>query len=109
MIKKEEIEILKKTIKYHKGLLSPQEMINGVAKIDEKSVHKLIVNNYLEEVPTHKNDRLYTFYRVTEKGLLKFEPWYKKCWFNIKKYLINIFVSAITAVIILLIKIVFFE
>ncbi len=73
-------------------------MINIVAKRDKRSVHNLISNGYIEEVPTRKNDRDYIFYRATEKGLSFFDKLYKKIWFSIKGDVRNIIVSAITAI-----------
>lgn len=99
-MKDKEKEILKKLVKCPKGLLSPHEMINVIAKRDEKSLHNLISANYIEEVETHKNDQVYNFYRVTEKGLLFLDKWYKKIWFSIKGDVRNIIVSAITAMVI---------
>ncbi|NOQ68041.1 hypothetical protein GQ568_01205 [Patescibacteria group bacterium] len=95
-----EKEILKKLVEHPKGSLSPCDMINAVAKRDKRSVHNLISTGYIEEVETYKNDRVYNFYRATEKGLLFFDKWYKKIWFSIKGDIRNIIVSAITAVVI---------
>ena len=97
-MKGKEKEILKKLVEHPEGSLSPCDMINVIAKRDKRSVHNLISNGFIEEVPTHKNDRDYNFYRATEKGLLFFDKWYKKIWFSIKGDLRNIIVSAITAV-----------
>lgn len=99
-MKGKEKEILKKLVKHSKGSLSPHEMKTVIARRDERSVHNLISNGYIEEVPTRKNDRDYIFYRATEKGLLFFDKWHKKVWFSIKGDVRNIIVSAITAVVI---------
>ena len=46
-MKDKEKEILKKLVEYPKGLLSPHEMINVIAKRDEKSLHNLISADYI--------------------------------------------------------------
>jgi len=99
-MKDKEKEILKKLVVHPEGSLSPHDMINVIAKRDKRSVHNLISNGFIEEVPTHKNDRDYNFYRATDKGLLFFDKWYKRIWFSIKGDIRNIIVSAITAVVI---------
>ena len=97
-MKDKEKEILKKLVEHPEGSLSPCDMINVVARIDKKSVHSLISTGYIEEVKTYKNNKIYNFYRATEKGLLFFDKWYKKIWFSIKGDVRNIIVSAITAI-----------
>ena len=99
-MKYREREILRKLVEHPKGSLSPVNMINVIAKRDEKSVHNLIVTGYIETVETNKYGRSYNFYRATEKGLLYFDVWYKKIWFSIKGDIRNIIVSAITTVVI---------
>jgi len=99
-----EKEILQKAISHNVGLLSPVDMINGIAKRDRKSVENLVVRGYLEEVPVDKtglqgNTYTLQFYRVTEKGLNVFEPWYKKLWFMMKGDVRTIIISVITAVV----------
>lgn len=93
------------------GLLSPADLINGVAQHDRKPVENLVVRGYLEEVPQDmKGIRLGTtyslnFYRATEKGLLVFSPWYIKIWRGMKGDVRTIVISAITALITTLIAI----
>ena len=55
-MKDKEKKILKKLVEHPEGSLSPCDMINVVAKRDERSVHNLISTGYIEEVETHKND-----------------------------------------------------
>jgi len=93
------------------GLLSPADLINGIAQQDRRSVENLVVRGYLEEVPQDmKGVRLgstYTlnFYRTTEKGLLVFSPWYTRVWHGLKGDFRTIIISAITAFITSLIAI----
>ena|SRR3989338_3665325 len=87
------------------GLLSPADLINGIAQRDRKSVENLVVRGYLEEVPQDmKGIKLGTtyslnFYRATEKGLLVFSPWYSKIWHAMKGDVRTVIISAITALI----------
>lgn len=87
------------------GLLSPADLINGIAQQDCKSVENLVVKGYLEEVPQDmKGIKLGTtyslnFYRATEKGLLVFSPWYTKVWHGMKGDVRTIVISAITALV----------
>lgn len=87
------------------GLLSPDDLINGIAQQDRKSVENLVVRGYLEEVPQDmKGIKLGTtyslnFYRATEKGLLVFSPWHMKMWHGMKGDVRTIVISAITALI----------
>lgn len=87
------------------GLLSPNELINIIAKQDRKSVENLVVRNYIEEVPQDvkgiKLGSTYSenFYRATEKGLLIFSPWYTRVWCGIKGDIRTIVISAITALV----------
>lgn len=87
------------------GLLSPADLINGIAQHDRKSVENLVVKRYLEEVPQDmkgiKSETTYSlnFYRATEKGLLAFSPWYIKLWQGIKGNIPTVIISAITALI----------
>lgn len=96
----EERGILKKLVEHSKGSLSPCEMINVVARRDNRSVSNLIATGYIEEVETHKNDKVYTFYRASAKALLFFDKWYKRMWYSLKGDIRNIIVSAITAIVI---------
>lgn len=95
--------ILKGAIDHHKGSISPADMINGIAKHDEKSVEYLVAHRYLEYVPVDKpginNSGFYTlqFYRVSEKGHAVFLSWYKKLWYNLKGDIRTVFVALVTA------------
>ena len=87
------------------GLLSPADLINGIAKGNRKPIENLVVRGYLEEVPQAvkgiKLGTMYSlnFYRATEKGLLVFSPWYSKVWNLMKGDIRTIVISAITALI----------
>ena len=87
------------------GLLSPADLINGVAKQDRKPVENLVVRGYLEEVPQDmkgiKLGSTYSlnFYRATEKGLLVFAPWYQRMWHSLKGDIRTVVIAAITALI----------
>lgn len=87
------------------GLLSPADLINGIAQHDRKPVENLVVRGYIEEVPQDmKGIKLGTtyslnFYRATEKGLLIFSPWYIKAWNMMKGDVRTVVIAAITALI----------
>ncbi len=87
------------------GLLSPADLINGIAQHDRKPVENLVVRGYIEEVPQDvKGIRLgstysLNFYRATEKGLLVFSPWYIKMWHGLRGDVRTILIAAITALI----------
>ena len=93
------------------GLVSPADLINGIAQRDRRSVENLVVRGYLEEVPQDvkgiKLGSTYSlnFYRATEKGLLVFSPWYTKIWHGMKGDIRTIVISAITALVTSLIAI----
>lgn len=107
---KNEKEILKVVVG-RGGLLSPADLINGIAKQDRRSVENLVARDYIEEVPQDvKGIKLgstcsVNFYRATEKGLLVFAPWYMKIWLGIKGDIRTVFISSITALITALIAI----
>jgi hypothetical protein len=88
---KKEKEILKKAVEDPTGLLSPVDLINGIAKHDRRAVQNLISKGYIEEVtkdlpgPTLGITYPQDFYRVTDKGLIEFQPWFRRFWFNFKK------------------------
>ncbi len=89
---KKEKEILKALASDSRGLLSPGNFINDIAKKDRRSVENLIAEGYVEEVPQHKTNilgdkvitNIYDFYRATEKGIVQFEPFYQRVWFSFK-------------------------
>ena len=87
------------------GLLSPADLINGIAQRDRKSVENLVVRGYLEEVPQDmKGVRLgstysLNFYQTTEKGLLVFSPWYIRMWHGLRGDVRTIVIAAITALV----------
>jgi len=99
---KSEYEILKLVVD-RGGLLSPADLINGIAKRDRRSVENLVVKGYIEEVSqdvggvrlgsTHSVN----FYRATEKGLIEFAPWYKRIWFWVRGDVRTVIIAIITA------------
>lgn len=94
--------ILRKTVAHKGGLLSPAEMINGIAARDRASVEKLVTFGYLQEVPQDQqtiNGPNYSlnFYRVTPKGFSVLEPWPKRIWLYVQGDVRNVVVSVITA------------
>lgn len=105
-----ERKILRAVVEHHEGLLSPADLINGIAQRDNRSVENLVSKKYLEEVPRQHQGlggNYYTinFYRATEKGLLVFAPWYEKIWAGIKGDVRTVVISAITALITTLIAV----
>jgi hypothetical protein len=105
----EEKKILKEVLG-RGGLLSPADLINGIAKHNRRHVENLVVTGHLEEVPQDMhgfNNSTYSinFYRATEKGLLRFSSWYKRIWFWIKGDVKTIIIATITALITSLITI----
>ncbi len=102
-MKKETKEILKKAVDHSSGTLSPADMINGIARGDNKQVEWLVAHKYLENVPVDKpglHGGFYTlqFYRVSEEGYAVFAPWYEKVWFVLCGDIRTIIISAITAI-----------
>ena len=99
---KNEKKILKEVVD-RGGLLSPADLINGIARRDRRSVENLVVKGYIEEVPQDQGSRghNYTlnFYRATEKGLLVFSPWHARAWHVLKADLRTIVIAAITALV----------
>lgn len=93
------------------GLLSPADLINGIARQDRRVVENLVVRGYIEEVPQDmkgvKLGSTYTlnFYRATEKGLLVFSPWYTRMWHGLKGDVRTIVIATITALVTSLIAI----
>ena len=85
------------------GLLSPADLINGIAKHDRRAVENLVVKKYLKEVPqdvpgiTLGSTYSLNFYRPTEKALLIFSPWIIKMWHAMRSDIKTIIISAITA------------
>ena len=92
------------------GLLSPAELINGIAQRDRRSVENLVVKGYIEEVPQdirggHGDTYKLNFYRATNKGLLVFTPLYVRIWSVIKVDIRTVVIAAITALITTLVAI----
>lgn len=91
MIEKER-NILKKAIDSNEGLISPATMINSYAHGDQRSVEILVSRKYLERVyefkeGTHGATYSIIFYTVTEKGLIQFDHFAKRLWFNFKNHI----------------------
>lgn len=99
-----EKKILKTVVEHREGLLSPAILINSIAQKDTRSVENLVATGYLEEVPSEHpglNGGYYiiNFYRATEKALMRFAPWYKRLWFNVRGDIRIVLISTITALI----------
>ncbi|MDE2031217.1 MAG: hypothetical protein KGI58_03110 [Patescibacteria group bacterium] len=104
---RKEKDVLKLSIERKGGLYSPADMINGIASQNRQLVENLVVKGYLEEVPTQiQTGTTYNFYRVSHKGLMVFNPWYKRLWYFLKGDLRTVIVSVITALITTIITIV---
>lgn len=103
---KEEKEVLKKVRDDSGGLLSQSDLINYLPNRDTRLSHSLITSGFIEEVNRKiKATQIEaTFYRLTEKGRIIFEPFYKRLWFLIKGDIRIIIVAAITALIISIIS-----
>ena len=105
-----EKEILSQAVE-RGGLLSPADLISGIAQGDRKSVENLVAKGYLEEVAqaidTVKmgSAKSVNFYRVSAKGLMVFEPWHVRFWELIRGDTRTIIVSIITAILVTLIAI----
>ena len=109
LMKKEEKEILKKINEFPNGLLSQTDLLkisNGNTKVN----HSLIVGGFIEETKRKiKGIKLgfqeeATFYRITGKGKLVFEPFAKRTWFSIKGDIRTIIVSFVTTIITLILN-----
>lgn len=104
----QELDILKKTVEAHQGLLSPADFLNGICHRDGKSAHSLIALGLIEEVPHRVHERDYIFYRATEKGRFVFYPIYKKLWYwfkgDIRTIIVAGIISVVTTLITLLVK-----
>ena len=93
------------------GLLSPADLINGIAKQDRRSVENLVVKGYIEEVSqdvegvklgsTHSVN----FYRATEKGLIEFSPRHQRLWFWLRGDVRTVIIAIITALVTTLITV----
>lgn len=75
-------EVLKKVRDNSKGLLSQSDLINCLPDRDTRLSHSLITSGFIEEVNRRikANGQEATFYRLTQKGYLVFEPWWKRTW-----------------------------
>lgn len=98
-----EKSVLRKLINDQRGLLSPVDLINGIANHDRRVVEALVAKRYIEEVPQIIPDfnggHTVNFYRATQKAYDKFAPWYNRIWQNISSDLRTIIVSAVVALV----------
>lgn len=97
---KEEKEILTKAKSSGKGLHSPSDMISSYAGHNRGLVEDMVARGYLNIVPEviHTGKSI-NFYRITERGLIQFDPLYKRLWFYFKGDLRTILVSLLTALV----------
>ena len=81
------------------GLLSQDALFALIPNRNTKISHSLITSGYIEEVVRRiKLQQIeVTFYRITEKGLMVFEPLPKRLWFAVKGDVRTIIVSGVTA------------
>ena len=98
----EEKRILRTLIEHPKGELSPADFVNGIAKRNERAVQNLKSKGYIDTTPhqhrdLHGNYYDINFYHVTHKGIMYFDPWYKKVLFVIKDDIRTVLVSVVTA------------
>lgn len=96
---KEEKEVLKKIFESPNGLLSQDALFALIPNRNTKISHSLITSGYIEEVIRRiKLQQIEaTFYRITEKGRMVFEPLLNRLWFSLKGDIRTIIVSGITA------------
>jgi len=88
MNKKERL-ILRSVVRTKYSPLSPDTLIENIAGKDKRAIENLVIGGYIEEVPRdvagpRGTRRIINFYRATEKGLIKFKPFYKKWWYSMK-------------------------
>jgi len=95
----QEKDILKKTADSNQGLLSPAEFLNTICQNNHKAGHNLVSLGYIEEIPTIKNQRSYTFYRASAKGRSVLYPIHKKLWYLIKGDTRTIVVASVISII----------
>lgn len=93
---KAEKYFLKKVVDFHTGLLAPVDLFRHNS---DKIIHKLIAEGYIEEVPTTRNNKEYTYYRASQKGHCVFYPFHKKIWLSLKGDVRTVVVSVITSAI----------
>ena len=107
---KEEKSFLKEMVDCPSGLLSHDDLFRILGKSKNgKTIQRLIGSGYIDEVhqsfPRAGGQIDITCYRVSEKGLSVFLPWYKKSWRLVRGDVRTVLVSVITAVIISLLTI----
>lgn len=98
----EEKRILRELVEHPRGELSPADFVNGIAKRNERAVQNLKSKGYIDTTPhqhrdLHNNYYDVHFYHATHKGIMYFDPWYKKTFFAIKDDIRTVLVSVITA------------
>lgn len=102
---KKEKEALTSIHGVERGLLNQSDLLNCLPDRDTRLSHSLITSGYLEETKRlEKASQIeITYYRLTEKGRMIFEPWYKRLWFFCKGDVRTIIVAAITALVVSLV------
>ena len=109
MTKKEKL-ILERAFNDKRGLFSPADFINGFAEQDRQAVERLVAEGFVAEVqqsvpdgPRMGQTKMINFYRLSQKGLSHFYPWYKKVWSFVKGDVRTVTVAIITTIITVLI------
>jgi len=99
---REEKEVLKKVMDNPSGLLCQSDLLNILPNRNTKISHSLITSGYIEEVvrKIKASQMEATFYRITEKGKMVFEPSLNRLWFWVKGDVRTIVVATITALIV---------
>jgi len=86
---KKEFSILKVVVENKTSPLDPDDLVSIIAEGDKRAVENLIINGFIEEVPRDVAGprgvrRVVNFYRATEKGLVRFKPFYERWYFSFK-------------------------
>lgn len=107
----DEKRILKALVEHPGGELSPADFVNGIAKRNERAVQNLKSKGYVDTTPHQHRDLLNNyydvhFYHATHKGIMYFDPWYKKVLHAIKDDIRTVLVSLITATVTTIVTIV---
>jgi hypothetical protein len=102
---KDEKNFLKEMIDCPSGLLSHDDLFRILGKSKSgKTIQRLIGSGHIDEVyqkyPTPRGQVEIACYRVSEKGLAIFLPWYRKMWHVFRGDVRTVLVSVITAIII---------
>lgn len=92
-------------LEHRKGEFSGGEIFNSIAKRDDKRIHALITNGYIEEYEDkvhnllNHTSRSIKKYRLTKAGREALAPLHKKLWENVKGDIRGLIVSLMTAVV----------